>query len=81
MEIEIRLFGAFRKYSEDNPFVRVEFSGPKSIAEIKKHLYQEIFKNELVFDSRLATDDTMLEEDHLVSASCRLAILPPVSGG
>jgi molybdopterin converting factor small subunit len=78
--ITMRLFGAFRKHGE-----HVTFAAPKgaTAAEIKARLAQVVAEADpkLVHDSALANDDEILPDDAVLTADCRLAILPPVCGG
>lgn len=85
IEVEIKLFGAFRKYGSLP--IRFEFSEAKTSAEVKAVLGEYLqktfpeFDKELVQTSVLANDKMVLSHSNLIEQSCQLAVLPPVCGG
>ena len=87
-EIEMRLFGAFRKYEVNGPFIRLKLKNGATTVEIKEKIKSELKKqhpqfNEgsLVDDSAIANDEGIMGANDQVLKSCTLAILPPVCGG
>lgn len=88
IEIEMRLFGSFRKYEKlENPIV-VSSQAPISISHLKEKLesrFKELFPHfsdsALIQDSAIANDSQVLDLSHVINQSCTLLILPPVCGG
>ena len=85
--VKLRLFGAFRDYSE-NPVLEFDIVSPMTVAEFRelvverlKALKHSSQTDALVSDSALADEDSTLGEQDLVRAGQELAILPPVCGG
>ncbi|NJM09501.1 MAG: hypothetical protein HC883_00950 [Bdellovibrionaceae bacterium] len=86
-EIEIRLFGAFRKYVPagriklqiDRQYTALELKG--KIQEALQAQIPDYTEQSLVFESALATEDEVLSEEAIVNEKCNLALLPPVCGG
>ena len=86
--VEIRLFGAFRKYESQCMPLRISINKPATIAKIKKALaekFHEMVLNfsdaQLITDSAMADDYRILPLEEIVDRSCVLSILPPVCGG
>lgn len=91
MEVQVRLFGAFRNLGPQE----VTLSLPKqtvSALEMKTllatHFDSVLKKSDSSFDaaslvekSALANDSVVLDDAALIQAGSRLALLPPVSGG
>lgn len=85
--IEVRLFGAFRKYIPSG-VIQITVDKPSAATEIKLKILQQIqiefptFKEEsLIHESALANEKEILYEDMIVNESHQLALLPPVCGG
>lgn len=85
--IELRLFGAFRRYS-DSPSIRLEVPPGLTVAELKNYIARHLVElrpnlgnADLVFDSALANEREVMADETRVTGSCTLAILPPVCGG
>ena len=78
IEIEMKMFGAFRKYQ--NQQIRLSFESPVSVDQIKLTLFKQLAEK-LIFDSALANEIEVLPPDAILSQSCTLSILPPVCGG
>lgn len=80
ISIHIKLFGAFRKFGG-----ALDFCVPagSTVATIKKVMSGLIKGPEstLVFDSVLADDDVILQDNHIFETNVKLCILPPVCGG
>jgi molybdopterin converting factor small subunit len=80
IKINMRLFGAFRKYGES-----VDFTVPKgSTAEAVKTRLAEVLALAdpvLIRDSALANDNEIIDGAAVLTGDSRLAILPPVCGG
>ncbi|MGK5082189.1 MoaD/ThiS family protein [Bdellovibrionota bacterium FG-1] len=79
LKIELRLFGALRKYS-DGKTLALEIEGPIRLSEFKEFLEKNL-GDPLVMDCAFAQDTTILAEDHELTQSGTLAVLPPVCGG
>ncbi len=86
-EIEIKLFGAFKKFIPSGK-ITVQVSGEITAIELKRKI-NEVFREQrsdfqestLVFESALATDSEILQEDVTIDERSSLALLPPVCGG
>ncbi len=88
IEIQVRLFGALRKYEGSQPSVRVEAPAGVTVAAVKERLASQLraahapFKDEqLIQDSAIANETQVLQSSTVIERSCTLAILPPVCGG
>ncbi len=90
IKIELKMFGTFRKYENNQMISQVHSLNAISIQEIKKQIslkLESIQKNDsiLVFDSAFANAHShkpiILTDETIISESCSLAILPPVCGG
>lgn len=86
-EIEIRLFGAFRKFVSSGS-MKVQVPSHLTVAQLKEIVKCEIqslssdFKDSnLVYESALATESEVLAEDDIIKDLNHLALLPPVCGG
>ncbi len=86
-EVKIRLFGAFRDYSEQN-FLSFQFEPGTSLDQIKQSLAQKLMLLRpekpcatLLAQSVLADESAVLCEDFVLAKSQELAIIPPVCGG
>jgi hypothetical protein len=85
--IEIKLFGAFRKYVPAGKLF-LQLEGPSTVRMLKEQIQRQIlaqssdFKGQnLVFESALATESAILSEEEFVRDTSSLALLPPVCGG
>lgn len=87
--VELRLFGAFRKYSEDSS-ISIEIPQKNCrVSALKEGIASELVRrrpdlkdsNKLVFESALANEKEVLRDNDEIQSSCTLAILPPVCGG
>lgn len=78
--VKMRLYGAFKKYDES-----VQLSVPlgSSITAVQEELCQELGPQarDLVMDSVIANDRTILPPGFTIDADSSLSILPPVCGG
>lgn len=97
INVEIKLFGAFRKYQKGSATVSLTLEPPLSVDQVKSALSSYLSQqahtatsgastskqeiHQLVLDSALANDTEILTKDVMVDQSCRLSILPPVCGG
>lgn len=88
IEIEMRLFGSFRKYEKHGNPIILNASEPISVSNLKERLnnrFKELFPHfsdsELIQDSAIASDSQVLDLNHVIKNSCSLLILPPVCGG
>jgi len=87
IEVELRLFGSFRRYS-DTPSVIIRLPEKCTVHACKEIIAQELRRlrpefgaGDLVFASALADDKAILQDRDEIQSSCTLAILPPVCGG
>lgn len=85
--VELRLFGAFRKYSEGQS-ITIEIPAKCSVSSLKESIALDMARrrpdlkeNKLVFESALANEKEVLHDQDEIQTSCSLAILPPVCGG
>lgn len=78
--VNMRLYGAFRKY-DDKIQLSVPWGSP--IAVVQKALCQALGpqSRDLVMDSVIANDQTILPPEFIIDADSNLSILPPVCGG
>lgn len=90
IEIEMSLFGAFRKFWKEQSPLLLRVNAPASVDQIKlalsnklAELSNEFGKNseQLIKDSAIASDTEVLLSTAVLNESCRLSILPPVCGG
>jgi len=88
IELEIRFFGAFRKYEAQCAPVHLRVEEPVTIATIKGALIEKLRSrvpgfsdSQLIEDSAFATDRRVLSSGDMVGTACVLSILPPVCGG
>ena len=91
IQIELRLFGVYRKYVKNSNSVHFELDDSIAVItahEIKKKLaiYLSQFPAshsdiELIADSAIANEKKILFPEEQILNSCSLAILPPVCGG
>lgn len=86
LKLNIRLFGAFRKYH--NGLLSLEVAGGTNVGQVKELIAQKIhdiapeFQDlELVEKSALANNLKVLSPSDRLTESENLAILPPVCGG
>ncbi len=86
-EIEIRLFGAFRKFVSFGS-IKVQVPSQFTVAQLKEIVKCELQNqssdftdSNLVYESALATEFEVLAEDDMVKDLKNLALLPPVCGG
>ncbi len=86
-DIEIRLFGAFRKYVSSGS-VKVCIPSQFTVAQLKEIVKCELQRQSseftdynLVYESAVATESEVLAEDDMVKDLRHLALLPPVCGG
>lgn len=78
--ITMRLYGAFRKY-QDSIALTVPAGSP--VAAIKDALGQALGPQarDLVMDSVIANDKTILAPGFRIDTDSSLSVLPPVCGG
>ena len=78
--VYIRYFGAFRDLGDG---VSVDIETPATIAQVKQSLLHRIAPRHenLIKNSVLATDDTILQDGDCIDDATPLSILPPVCGG
>lgn len=78
--INMKLFGAFRKYGD-----KIIFTVPSgaSVRDVKERLARELKGADpaLINDSAIANDNEVIGADFVFTKDCDLAILPPVCGG
>jgi molybdopterin converting factor small subunit len=85
--VQIRLFGAFRNYSNESE-IAVEIDSASSLMDIKAGLLRKLAVHgkedairALLGQSAVANETRVLTESELVLPGMKLAILPPVCGG
>ncbi len=86
IEIEVKMFGAFRKY--ENSSIKFPMESDSSVEEVKHQLQNILTQNhpgfsetQLIADSAIANEYKVLANSDRIQAPCKLAILPPVCGG
>lgn len=86
-EIEIKLFGAFRKFVSSGS-IKVQVPSQTTVVQLKEIVNSKLrsqspdFKDSsLVYESALATEFEVLAEDDMIKDLHHLALLPPVCGG
>lgn len=87
IQIELRLFGAFRNYVPGGKF-SFSLETPCAVKILKEKIHTELCEKfasyndpHLVFESALATEEEILSEETWIDSSQTLALLPPVCGG
>jgi molybdopterin synthase sulfur carrier subunit len=86
MNIEVKLFGAFRDHQPDAR-VALELAEGATVADLRRALeahaaaHWPAFNPKLLAYSAFASDKSVLRETDALPADGRLAVLPPVSGG
>ena len=88
IEIQVRLFGALRKYGQELDPLRLQISEPATAKGVKEALgiflqsvHVDFNDSQLLDDSAVANESHVLPLDHVLSGPCTLLILPPVCGG
>ncbi len=76
--IQLRLFGAFRKYQ---PELNLEIDSRATVQDLKEILLGYFDDEKLVLESAIADEKQILLPGELIGARTCLAILPPVCGG
>ena len=87
LEIQVRLFGAFRDFA-DLPTLSITCAPGTSIAELRQKMQQNLMASksgshadELLKQSVFADEQAVLGETFILDRSQVLAIIPPVCGG
>jgi molybdopterin synthase sulfur carrier subunit len=87
LEVNVRLFGAFRDFAL-GPAVVLECAPGTSIAELRMKMQAQLERlkpdggaGHLLKQSVFADEQTILGEDFRLERSQELAIIPPVCGG
>jgi len=80
MKINMRLFGAFRQYGDS---VEISVEEGSSVSAVKQALVGVLGAQvrDLIADSVVANDDSILPGDFVLDEGAKLFILPPVCGG
>lgn len=78
--ITMRLYGAFRKY-QDQAVFPVPMGSEVKIIQEKLIDVLGPQSRDLVLDSVIANDTTILPPDYIIEGNSALSILPPVCGG
>lgn len=91
--MQVKMFGALRKFSDDDGFFKFEFSADATVAPVmtvskfKTALSAQLekkyadFTKELLLQSAIANQEEILQDDHLIQPNEVIAVLPPVCGG
>lgn len=80
LEIQVRLFGAFRQCGNGNS-VSVTVAAEATVADVKKALAACLGTADLVASSAIADETRVLADHERITGKTRLAVLPPVCGG
>jgi molybdopterin converting factor small subunit len=80
IQIEIKFFGAFRKYEKGRVPLFVNLQEPITVEEVKLALKEQL-GDPLIDDSALANETRVLSAKAVLTSSCSLSLLPPVCGG
>ncbi|MCC6278915.1 MAG: hypothetical protein IT289_13460 [Oligoflexia bacterium] len=85
--VKVKLFGGFKKFIPSG-YLELQVQENCGVnllkAEIQKHLEShspEFLGSQLVFDSVLASDVEILNDNESIVECASLALLPPVCGG
>lgn len=80
IKIKIKFYGCFRKYGD---FTDMVCPSGSSVSFIKKELIKllGIQEENIINDSVLSDDRSILPDEYIVHQSGSLSILPPVCGG
>lgn len=88
IEIELRLFGALRRWETRGEKLMIQLSEPTPVHGVKQALAAKLanfpggaIDAALIADSAVADDTRILGPDEFVERKCVLSILPPVCGG
>lgn len=90
IKVEIKMFGAFRKYENNKEITYFESTTPIKVEDLKNILSSKLAvlnKNDsiLIHDSALAHatvhNPSIIHKNTMIHESCTLVILPPVCGG
>jgi len=78
--VDVRFFGAFRKYGEETCVI---LPAGYTVGELKKQLRTDFSEPEsgLLADSVMAGGNRFLSDDEVLTEDVELALLPPVCGG
>lgn len=87
INVEITLFGSFRKFDNGTPVILNLPQGTNLntirnglLAELTKR-YPDFNQQSLIDESALADEKQILDDSYIINQDVRLAILPPVCGG
>ncbi len=86
MDVEVKLFGAFRDCQAE-PQLRLALAEGATVAELRAafdafgRAHWPAFNPALLARSAFASDARVLRDHELVPAGIGMAVLPPVSGG
>lgn len=87
MDIQVRLFGAFRDYAQV-PVLPFQCEPGIRVKELRQKMRQHLLDSlpnsnaeALLEQSVFANERAVLNEDHVLESSQELAIIPPVCGG
>ena len=80
INVQIRFYGAFRRFGES---ISLPVPAGSTLHHVKIMLSKKLDGNEakLVFDSAIADDNSILNDDKVLYSDGMLCILPPVCGG
>lgn len=76
--IQVRLFGAFRKYQ---PEITLEIALNATVQDLKETLLNLFDDKKLIMESAIADEKQILLPQELIGSRTWLAVLPPVCGG
>ena len=79
LRVEVMLFGCFKGRAEGEAVMAVELPAAATVGELRASLAARLAGP--VAESAIANEAQVLLDHHPIGRSCRLALLPPVSGG
>ena len=87
LNIEVRLYGAFREYSE-NPWIHVQIEGGSNLDLLREVVRSRLealqpgsYPADLLAQSVFADDSDILPNHTCFTMSQKLSLIPPVCGG
>ncbi len=85
--IQLKVFGRFKKYIPKGEIL-IPVDNVETVGELKQQIHRYLIKNipsyneeTLVFESALATEVDILNDDDQMISDNHYTILPPVCGG
>ena len=79
-EIQVRFFGAFRKFGNGQN-ISVTLPSASTVSDLKGVLSKTLKAGDLVQKSAFADETRVLRDDELLQGKSTISVLPPVCGG